>query len=122
MQIIKSMQSRKPLAAPSPLRCALPPMSLRKPNPFTAPEEEDCSEDAVAEELSHIFTLPYLRRRPSPNMFGNPLKKPPSPGVQPPSRPTNNPLLKDASFLLLDTMSDTSTCDTSQESLRPFFS
>ena len=117
----KSMQGRKPLAAPSPLRSALPLPTTRKANPFTEPQEEDWSEDAVAEELNLIFTLPYLRRRPRPNMFGNPLRKPPSPGVQFPSRPTN-PLLQDASFLLLDSQSDTSTCDTSQESLRPCFS
>jgi hypothetical protein len=116
------MQSRKPLAAPSPLRSALPPLTSRKANPFTAPQEEDWSEDAVAEELNHIFTLPYLRRHPSPNMFGNPLKKPPSPSVQPPTRPSTNPILQDASFLLLDNMSDTSTCDTSLEILRSCFS
>lgn len=113
------MQSRKPLAAPSPLRSALPLLSLRKANPFTAPEDEELTEDAVAEELSHIFTLPYLRRRPSPNMFGNPVKKPLSPGLQPPSRPCTNPILQDASFLLLDNSSEASTCDTSQDSLRP---
>lgn len=115
------MQGRKPLAAPSPLRSALPLPTLRKVNPFTVPAEEECEEDAVADELSHIFTLPYLKRRPSPNMFGNPLKKPASPSLQPPTRPCTNPILHDASFQLFDTLSDTSTCDTSVDSLRPLY-
>ena len=120
------MHSRKGLAAPKPVRMALPLIKPLKPNPFLCNKspkvDEGCSreEEEVAKELNTIFTLPFLKRKPSPDMFSHQLKKTPSPGMKrTPSRPQYNPLTKDKFFQRLDSISETSTCDPSQDAIRP---
>lgn len=117
------MHNSKALAAPKPIRMALPPIKPLKPNPFLtckSPRESTREEDEVAKELNTIFTLPFLKRKSSPDMFSLPFKKTPSPGMKrAPSRPQHNPIVKDKSFQQLESISETSTCDSSQEVIRP---
>ena len=121
------MHSRNQLAAPRPIRTVVLPLLKPKcPNPFLpirSPREEPSREEQqVQDELAHILTLPVLsstRRRPSPDFFGLPYKKTPSPGFKrPPSRPLHNPLSKDESFQQLSNISEASTCSSSEEALR----
>ena len=130
--IIQGMSARGHLAAPRPIRtAALPPIKGKRANPFVGVKGGKCEEassreeEQMLEELNSIFTLPNLsnvKRRPSPDMFGLPYKKTPSPGFKrPPSRPLHNPLSKDESFKQFSSISDASTCSSSEELATLYF-